>query len=152
MLDRCSDHCSTGAKRSQINFQRMEMPKFSGNMEEYPEFKRKWTTLVGEAMLAPAVEVERLKDTLNQDARRAVTAIHTLPSIWKKLHTRYGNKGMIAEGIKRGLKTIRPSGKNEHEKMVDLGDKVDELVGQLEELKHKAALKYDKEFQGIFIE
>ena len=56
---------------------------------------------------------------------------------------------MIAEGIKRGLKTIRPSGKNEHEKMVDLGDKVDELVGQLEELKHKAALKYDKEFRGI---
>ena len=99
-------------------------------------------------MLAPAVEVERLKDALNQDARRAVTAIHTLPGIWKKLDARYWNKGMIADGIKRKLKNIHPCGKNEHEKMVDLGDKVDELVSQLVELKHETALKYDKEFRG----
>ena len=90
----------------------MEMPKFSGNIEEFPKFKRKWTTLVCEAMLAPTVEVERLKDALSQDVRRAVIAIHTLPAIWKKLDGRYGNKGMIAEGIKRKLKTVRPSGKN----------------------------------------
>ena len=99
-------------------------------------------------MLAPAVEVERLKDALSPDVKRAVTAIHTLPGIWRKLDTRYGNKGMIAEGIKRKLKTVRPSGKNDHDKMVDLGDKVDELVSQLAELKHEAALKYDKEFRG----
>lgn len=80
-------------------------------MVEFPDFKRKWKAQVAKCRLAEDLELDRLKDSLNPEARRAIYSMYTLEEAWRKLDMRYGNKSLISEKLKIELKSMKLSAK-----------------------------------------
>ena len=129
-----------------VHLEKSKPPKFKGDIVEFPEFKRKWESIVSKANLPEEAEVERLKENIPQEARDLLYAVTTKIKAWDILEKRYGDRGLIAKKLKSQLKSIQLEGKTDPEKVISLTVKVRTIVGKLETLNMNDALKYDCEF------
>ena len=132
--------------REQVYLEKTKPPKFNGEDIEFPEFKRKWTSLVTKANLPVETELDKLKDALPKDAKEQLFGVSTLAEGWKILTKRYGDPLIISQKLKSQLKNIQPTGKNDPERVINLKVKVRNVVTRLEALQMGDALKYDQEF------
>ena len=118
---------------------------------EFPEFQRKWTSLVTKANLPVETELDKLRDNIPKEAREQLFGVTSLSEAWKILTTRYGDPMIISRKLKLQLKNIETSGKNDPEKVINLKVKVRNIVTRLEALNMGEALKYDQEFSPLLL-
>ena len=137
---------SAAPRRESIHLKKAELPKFSGDEVEYPEFHRKWLAVVGPALLPEEAEIDRLRDALPKNAKEMLTGVSRITKAWDILDKRFGDKDLIATKLKNELKNITFKEKTDHEKVIAISIKVRSLVSRLETLKAADALKYDGEF------
>lgn len=135
-------------KRHKINLKKMDPPTFSGNMLDFPEFKRRWNNIVHINEIPETQELEMLREVLESEARRAIHSSRSLENAWMKLERRYGDSTLIAQKLKKQLKNLRLDANIEHEQVIELHDKVEEIVHKLKDMKHEEVLKHDSEFIG----
>ena len=59
---------TSSSGRSQVHLEKSKPPKFKGDETDYPEFKRKWESIVSKANLPEDSEVDKLRDSIPPDA------------------------------------------------------------------------------------
>ena len=125
---------------------KVEPPKFSGDLLDFPEFKRRWHANVTRENLEEESELDRLRDNIPETAKKMLIGEKSLESAWKILTKLYGNKTMIANKLKGKLKNIKSSGEEDHDVVIGLAVEVKSIVKNLTELKMQDMLKYDDEY------
>ena len=75
-------------------------PKFKGEETEYPEFKRKWQSIVGKANLPIESEIDKLREAIPTDAADQLYGVTTMEKAWDVLDKRYGDPKIISMKLK----------------------------------------------------
>ena len=126
--------------REQVQLEKTKPPKFNGEDIEFPEFQRKWTSLVTKANLSEETELDKLRDNIPKEAMEQLFGVKSLSESWKILYTRYGDSMIISRKLKLQLKNIETTGKNDPERVINLKVKVRNIVTRLEALNMQEAL------------
>ena len=137
---------ATTLPKEQVHLEKSRPPKFTGDIVDYPEFKRKWLSLVSKANLPEESEVDKLRDAIPFDAKDQLYGVKTMGKSWEILDKRFGNSRLIASKLKSQLKSIQSEGKSDPEKVISLTIKVRTIVTKLEALKMDSALEHDCEY------
>ena len=89
---------------------KLDPPKFSGDLLDFPEFKRRWIANVTSENLGAEAELDRLRDNVPDQAKKMLIGEKSMDTAWKILTKLYGNKTMIANKLKNKLKNINTYG------------------------------------------
>ena len=134
------------AVKEQVFLEKSKPPKFKGEEVDYPEFKRKWLSIVSKANLPEESEVDKLKDSIPSDAGDQLYGVTTTAKCWEILDKRFGDPRIISMKLKQQLKSIKSEGKSDPERVIGLSIKVRTIVTKLEAMKKQDALLHDSEF------
>ena len=137
---------SAVTSKEQTFLKKIDPPKFSGDIIDYPDFKRKWRANVSNAHLPVEGELDRLKDNIPEQAAKLIFSEVTMESAWNILDKMYGNKTMIASKLKNQLKAIKPVGQEDHDIVINLAIDVKTIENRLTELNLQTMLRYDDEY------
>ena len=132
--------------REQVHLEKSKPPKFRGEETEYPEFKRKWESIVSKANLPEESEVDKLRDSLPPDAADQLYGVTKKAKAWEILDKRFGDPKIISMKLKAQLKSIQTEGKSDPARVISLSIKVRTIVTKLDALKMRSALEHDSEF------
>ena len=136
---------STSSKQ-QVHLEKSKPPKFKGDEVDYPEFKRKWLSTVSKANLPEESEVDKLSDSLPNDAKDQLYGVTTTVKAWEILDKRFGDPRIISMKLKAQLKNVQCEGQSNPDRVISLTIKVRTIVTKLEALKMSSALEHDSEF------
>ena len=136
----------TYAGKEQIHLEKSKPPKFKGDETEYPEFKRKWLSIVSNAHLPEESEVDKLRDAIPADAKDLLYGVVTTAKAWDILDKRFGDPKIISMKLKNQLKSIQAEGDSDPGRVISLVIKVRTIVIKLESLNMQGALVHDTEF------
>ena len=125
---------------------KVDPPKYSGDILEFPEFKRRWKANVTRENLEEEAELDRLRDNVPETAKKMLVGEKSLDNAWKILTKLYGNKTMLANKLKGKLKSIKSSGKEDHDVVINLAIEVKSIVKSLTEMNMQDMLKFDDEY------
>ena len=125
---------------------KVDPPKFTGDILEFPEFKRKWAANVTRENLEEESELDRLRDNVPESAKKMLIGEKSLSNAWKILTTMYGNKTMLANKLKGKLKSIKSQGKEDYDVVINLAIEVKGIIKSLTEMSMQEMLKYDDEY------
>ena len=131
---------------SHTYLKKQDPPRFSGDILEFPEFKRRWAAQVTIEKLEEETELDRLRDNIPDTAKKMLTGEKSLKKAWEILTQLFGNKTLLANKLKAKLKNLKCSGKEDHEVVINLAIEVKVIVKSLTELKMQDMLKYDDEY------
>merc|ERR1711867_384963 len=137
---------SAGEAMERVYLEKSKPPKFKGDVVDYPEFKRKWLSIVSKANLPEESEVDKLRDSLPGDASEQLYGVSTVEKAWSILDKRFGDPKIISTKLKNQLKSIKAEGQNNPARIISLSIKVRTIVTKLEAMKMKEALQHDSEF------
>ena len=132
--------------RVQVHLEKSKPPKFQGDETDYPEFKRKWESIVAKANLPEESEVDKLRDSIPRDAADQLYGVTKKSKAWEILDKRFGDPKIISMKLKSQLKSIQSEGKSDPDRVIFLAIKVRTIVTKLEALNMSGALEHDSEF------
>ena len=132
--------------REQVHLEKSKPPRFKGDVVEYPEFKRKWLSVVSKANLPEESEIDKLRDHIPADAREQLYGVKTMVKSWEILDKRFGDSRIISMKLKNQLKSVQSEGSSDPDKVISLTIKVRTIVTKLESLNMHGALEHDSEF------
>ena len=69
---------SSKQSREQVHLEKSKPPKFRGDVVDYPEFKRKWLSIVSKANLPQESEIDKLRDSIPADAKEQLYGVKTI--------------------------------------------------------------------------
>ena len=78
------------APKEMVHIEKSKPPRFKGEEIEYPDFKRKWQSIVSKARLPEESELDKLRDNLPSDARDQIYGVKTMSKAWEILDKRWG--------------------------------------------------------------
>ena len=127
--------CDIPKIRYGLKLQPMPLPKFHGEIKEYPRFKDDF-----QKQVVPSVSETQqpyvLKSCLTGDALDDVKNVdHSIEEMWKRLDNKYGEPSKIIDVIMNDIKKIKPVKENENIKFIKLVDTVERSFRDLERLK-----------------
>ena len=125
---------------------KMDPPKFSGDIIDFPEFKRRWVANVSCENLGAEAELDRLRDSVPDQAKKMLIGEKSMDSAWNVLTKLYGNKTLLANKLKSKLKNIKCSGTEDYDIIINLAVEVKSIVKNLAQLNLQDMLKYDDEY------
>ena len=74
---------SSGVKpREQVFLEKTKPPKVDGDDCEFPEFRRKWTSLVTNANFPEETEIDKLRDSIPKEAKAMLYGVTKLSEAW----------------------------------------------------------------------
>ena len=135
-----------GGAKEQVYLEKSKPPKFKGDVVDYPEFKRKWLSIVSKANLPEESEIDKLRDSLPNDANEQLYGVSTMAKAWSILDKRFGDPKIISMKLKTQLKSIKAEGQSNPARIISLSIKVRTIVTKLEAMKMGGALEHDSEF------
>ena len=135
-----------GKPYEKVDLEKSKPPRFTGDMCEYPEFKRRFESIVGKANLPEEAFLDKLRDNLPKDGKEMLYGVTTKTKAWGILDERFGNQKLIALKLKSQLKSVRAEGNNDPEKVISLVIKVRSIETKLLTLSSGLALEHDSEF------
>ena len=117
-----------------LKLQRMPLPKFNGDIREYPRFKDDFRTQVMPSILneqQPYV----LKSCLTGTPLEIVKNVdHSVQDMWKRLDERYGEPSKLIDVIMYEIKKMKAIKDNDDAKFIKLVDTVESAYRDLERL------------------
>ena len=82
-----SRHDTSQTAASRTYLKKVEPSNFSGDILDFPEFKRKWAANVSREKLEEESELDRLRDNVPETARKMLIGEKSLENAWKILTT-----------------------------------------------------------------
>ena len=71
--------------------EKVKLPEFHGNIEDYPEFKSQFQQLCQGEGYSPVIELAQLRSKLPKDAITAIIGQTVPEKAWERLDELYGN-------------------------------------------------------------
>ena len=128
---------------------RLDPLKFSGKVEEYPEFKRNWLARFGR--LENDVQLQYLKPSLPPNDQAKVSAVSTMEVCWTRLGKVYGDKQVNLTTVKNNLKSLVLKGNQRWEKVLQLHDEVEKAVDQLKVINAEDEIQKDYDLVSYLV-
>ena len=123
--------------------------KFSGRIEDWPEFRRDWRARYGK--LADDVQIQYLKPALPSKDQAKVAAVSSMTECWKRLEKTYGDRNLNIVTVKHNLRGYQPKGTHRWEKAIDLHECIEKAVTQLDVLEAVSSLSHDFELIATLV-
>ena len=120
---------------------RLEPLRFSGKVEEYPEFKRNWLSRFGK--LDNDTQLQYLKPSLPSKDQAKVSAVATMELCWERLGKVYGDRQVNLTTVKTNLRNLNLKGSQSWERVLDLHDEVEKSMDQLQVIGAEKEIKTD---------
>ena len=127
-------------------FEKMKLPIFTGKSLDYVDFKIKWMDQVHTAGFNELQELANLKDKIPKNATDKMFGITTLEDAWKILDNNYGNRELTVSLLKNKLKNIKPSAKEDHNRVIELKDQLSHLSRRMTAVGGQSLLDSDMDF------
>ena len=129
--------------QSSTKLEKMQPPKFSGNIRDYARFKANY-----EAIVKPSYEDELhqmyiLKEKcLTNEAHELVKNIDNLDDIWDRLAARYGDNIQIVDAVNKDIQNCTINGQNVHKGLIDFVNVLEKGVQDLESIKMEKEISH----------
>ena len=110
----------------------IKIPKFSGNILDYPDFQANFKALTSDEGYKEEVLLIYLKDALPQSAHYLLVGVKSSAAAWSRLDNKFGNKQQRIIAIHERLLKTELKGKD-YEKLEKLHYNMELAQGLLEE-------------------
>ena len=127
-------------------FEKLKLPTFSGKNLDYVDFKVKWMDQVHTAGYHELQKLTNLKDKVPKNAQDKLFDVKTLDVAWKILDDNYGNKELTVSLLKNKMKGIKPSSKEDHNRVLELKDQLSHLSRRMTAVGGQSLLDSDMDF------
>lgn len=117
-----------------LKLQPMPLPKFSGEIREYPRFKDDFKSQVIPS-ISESQQSYVLKSCLTGTPLESVKTVdHSIIEMWKRLDDKYGEPSKVIDVIMNDIKTMQSVKENENNKFIKLVETVECAYRDLERL------------------
>jgi hypothetical protein len=128
--------------RGRAHIQRIPLPQFSGQVEDFWEFREVFQSLASGEYPDPALYLLQLKNCLKEDGRNMLRGITEVGEAWALLERHYGNRNAAVSTILTRLRNIKPTGAS-HDKLETVAQAVQQAVTSLKHVQGQDALSSD---------
>ena len=139
----------TSPSISTSHLPRLEHLKFSGRVEEWPEFKRNWISQF--RRLVNDTQLQYLKPALPPKDRAKVSAVTTMDMCWTRLGKVYGDRQVNLSTVRSNQRALTLKGVQKWERLMELHDEVEKAVDQLLVINASSELKGDYDLVSVLI-
>ena len=106
LRSRAASNPEIPSPRRRGNLPRFAVPKFSGRLEDFPSFRRRFQALTTGTCYTQDELLEFLREAIPEEKRCKLLGVATVASAWAKLNQWYGNKKDLLLTITTGLKKL----------------------------------------------
>ena len=132
--------------------EKAKIPSFSGNLEEYPDFKSQFKDLTRYCGHPPSALLQQLRDRVPMDARAELVGASTLEEAWESLDERFGDSDMTFKMVKEKLYSLQFDAKQpQYENVISLANSVKHAMKLLDNQAQVASVATDKELVGSLV-
>ena len=125
------------------HFKKRELPKFEGELRDFPAFRRDWQDSVA-GKFDQGEEVRSIKERLPREVEPDVKNLHTMDEIWKVLDNKYGNVMDLSRVLISGLSSLTlPAGESEPARFKILHREWLKVYNDLKQVGQLSALDHD---------
>ena len=129
----------------------VELPKFNGNVKDFWEFKKIFSTLVEDVYLEPALYIMQLKNHLKPEAQEMIKGVTEVQRAWSILGQYYGDKSAAIVTTTSKLCNFKTKGSAAHEKLESLAQVVQQAITSLKQLGAESVLASDYSIIGCLV-
>ena len=87
--------------------EKVKLPSFSGNIEDYAEFKSCFRLLCNGERYSAVLELAQMRTKLPKDAIQAIYGLTSPEEAWSRLDEMYGNREMVNPGCSPEAENIQ---------------------------------------------
>ena len=87
---------SCHGRGSRVKLEKMLLPIFNGQIEEYAEFRKDWQDVIAKE-LDEAAQLRRIRTQIPVRDKKDIVGMSTMEQVWKYLVKNYGKVGRIAD-------------------------------------------------------
>ena len=128
--------------RPKVNLENIQIPKFGGNILEYPEFKANFSALTGDEGYKEEMLLIYLKGALPSSAHYLMVGVKDVKTAWQRLDDKYGNRQQRVIAIHKKLIKGELCGKD-YDKLEKIHYDMELTQNMLEENEAGASLDTD---------
>ena len=133
----------TGTGGMQHFFKKRELPKFEGELRDFPAFRHDWQDSVA-GKFDQGEEVRCIKERVPKEVEPDVKNLHTMDEIWRVLDEKYGNVMDLSRVLIAGLWNLTlPTGGTEPAKFLILHREWLKVYNDLKQIGQLGALDHD---------
>ena len=100
--------------------EKVKLPTYSGNIEDYAEFKSQFQQLCKGEGYSSVIELAQLRPKLPREAAAAIVGITSPEKVWERLDELYGNREMSVITALKRLRNFKSSKTPAHEQVIEL--------------------------------
>ena len=124
-------------------FKKRELPKFEGELRDFPAFRRDWHDSVA-GKFDQGEEVRCIKERVPKEVEPDVKNLHTMVEIWKVLDDKYGNAMDLSRVLISGLWNLTlPASESEPSRFKILHREWLKVFNDLKQIGQLSALDHD---------
>ena len=143
--DAASTTSSSSHHHNSTKLEKMQAPKFSGNIRDYARFKANYEAIVKPSYDDEVHQMYILKEKcLTSEAKELVKNIDNLDDIWKRLAARYGDNIQIVDAVNKDIQNCVINSQNAHKGLIDFVNVLEKGVQDLE------CIKMEKEISNAY--
>ena len=133
----------TGTGGVQHFFKKRELPKFEGELRDFPAFRHDWQDSVA-GKFDQGEEVRCIKERVPREVEPDVKNLHTMDEIWKVLDNKYGNVMDLSRVLIAGLWNLTlPTSGSEPARFLVLHREWLKVYNDLKQIGQLSALDHD---------
>ena len=115
---KCHDQ-DTAAKLSNLCFEKIKMPRFDGDLREYPRFRKDFEVQVMPS-LTNSTAPYTLRSCLGKEPMAVVKGVDDdITEMWKRLDEKYGDPAKLADGIIDSVQRVKPISEEEGKQFIE---------------------------------
>ena len=115
-----------------IKLNRVELPKFSGEVRDYPRFKTDFQNQVMPHTASEDAAAYTLRSCLNKRGQDVIKLVDTLKEMWEKLDEEFGDPSMVSDIIINDIKRFRM--KDDKRKLIEFIEVIEQGYHDLRRL------------------
>ena len=105
--------------RTSVELEKAKVPEFSGNVIDYPEFKRGWQKVAG-SHWDEENQLEQLKHKVDPHTKRILSRCNTMKEVWEALDLEYAQEQEVVNAVNSELIKLRSQDVTTAEYIVNL--------------------------------
>ena len=139
--------CSNTSQKQQFGFKKRDPPQFSGQVRDYPKFKRLWRAV--QEQFSEAHQLDLIKENVPKSVDAKIKNCQTMESVWERLEDEFGRADEVGMTLVDGFSKLMLSQKSEHDNFIQLFDKFEETLHDLEEIDSAQLMKEKRSMRDV---
>ena len=141
----------SGCGRAAGHVEKVRLLVFSGQVEEWTDFRSEFQQLCNGEKYSPVVELAQLRHKIPKEAVVAITGLSSPAVAWARLEEMYGDRELMIVSALQRLRRFRMTKHAEHEQVIELATAIQRCCTTLDSLDARRELYHDRESMAIIV-